>query len=225
MNEKKAKKILEHVKYTYDNIADEFSESRHYIGREFGRFAPHLKGGGKIIDLGCGNGRFAAFIDLKGLKNSYLGIDNSTKLIEIARKKHPKHHFIEGNQLNIPVENSSTDVIVNIRAFHHLPSKKTRVQALSEMRRVLKKDGILIISVWNLWQTKYWKQILAAMGRTIFTLGSYDFNDTFIPWKKKEKRYYHAFTKRELHQLVLKSNYTILDLFEVGKDFIIIAQK
>lgn len=225
MNEKKAKKLLEHVKRTYDNIAEEFSDTRHYIGREFEHFLPHLKGGGRIVDLGCGNGRFAAFLDLKGVNAAYLGIDNSPKLLEIARKKYPGHYFLQGDQLELPLDDASADVIINTRAFHHIPSKKMRLQALAEMHRVLKPNGTLIITVWNLWQWKYWKQLTAAVLRAIFTLGSYAYNDTFIPWKKRAKRYYHAFTKRELRALVLNSGFTVLKQFEVGKDFVIIAKK
>ena len=57
------------------------------------------------------------------------------------------------------------------------------------MKRILKDKGILIISVWNLWQKKYWKELLLGFLRSIITLGTYDNNDTFIAWGKKEKRY------------------------------------
>ncbi len=223
MQEKKAKKVLDHVKSTYDNIAEEFAESRNYIGKEFKHFLPYLKG--QIIDLGCGNGRFAAFLDTKKITCDYLGIDNNSKFLQIAKKTYPKRHFIEGDQLSMPVEDNSVDTLLNIRAFHHIPSKNLRRVSLLEMRRTLKKDGILIISVWNLWQKKYWKQLAAAILRSIFTLGTYEYNDTFIPWKGKDKRYYHAFTKSELKKSIEKADFTILKLFEVGKDIIIIAKK
>lgn len=186
---------------------------------------PYLKKAGHILDLGCGNGRFVRFLQQEKLTCHYLGVDNSRELIKIAQKKHPNHHFVQGDQLKIPAEDETTDLVLSIRAFHHLPSQKTRNRALQEIRRVLSKNGTIIISVWNLWQIKYWKQLAAAFALCIFTLGSYAFNDTFIPWKKKEKRYYHAFTKHELRQLLIKNNFTILDLIQVGKDIIIIAKK
>lgn len=225
MREKKAKKLLKQVKKNYDIIAEEFSETRNYIGKEFDHLLPFLKEARQIVDIGCGNGRFAGFIKEKNLSCKYLGIDNSTRLIQIAKEKHPHQFFMEGDQLDLPVDNEATDLILCIRTFHHLPSSRMRRKALSEMSRVLKPNGILIISVWNLWQNKYWKELTKAVLRSIFTLGSFAFNDTFIPWKRKQKRYYHAFTKRELQKLVLKSGFTVLRLFEVGKDFIIIAQK
>lgn len=225
MREKKAKKVLDHVKATYGNIAESFSSTRHYIGREFTTFLPFLQNAKKVLDLGCGNGRFVRFLKKERLKASYIGIDNAKAFLEICKKEFPNYQFQEGDQLNIPLDDKSVDLILNIRAFHHLPSKKHRLEALEEMHRVLDDKGIVIISVWNLWQLKYWKQLLSAIIRSIISFGSYAYNDTFIPWQEKHKRYYHAFTKNELKRSVQQGKFTIISQYEVGKDCIIIAQK
>ena len=225
MREKKAKKVLEHVKATYGNIAESFSSTRHYIGREFTTFLPYLQDAKHILDLGCGNGRFMRFLEKEKLKATYIGIDNAQSFIDICKKEFPHHTFQEGDQLNIPLSDEKQDLIINIRAFHHLPSKKYRLVALKEMRRVLKSKGILIVTVWNLWQLKYWKQLCLAILRSIISFGSYAYNDTFIPWQQDHKRYYHAFTKGELRTIVQKGGFSILQEYKVGKDFIIIAQK
>ena len=225
MKEKKAKKVLEHVKATYGNIAESFSSTRHYIGREFTTFLPYLQKAKHILDLGCGNGRFVRFLKEKKLKANYTGIDNAQSFIDICKKEFPHHQFQQGDQLQIPLKDKTIDLILNIRAFHHLPSKKYRLKALEEMHRVLENGGILIISVWNLWQWKYWKQLITAIIRSIISFGSYSYNDTFIPWQKDHKRYYHAFTKNELKKTVQQGGFSILKECEVGKDFIIIAKK
>ncbi|HMR01064.1 MAG TPA: methyltransferase domain-containing protein [Candidatus Gracilibacteria bacterium] len=225
MREKKAKKVLEHVKATYGNIAESFSSTRHYIGREFTTFLPYLQKAKNILDLGCGNGRFVRFLEQEKLKAHYIGMDNAKEFIEICQKEFPRHTFKEGDQLNIPLSDETQDLILNIRAFHHLPSKKHRINALKEMHRVLNNKGILIISVWNLWQLKYWKQLVTAIIRSIISFGSYAYNDTFIPWQKHHKRYYHAFTQKELKKILEQGDFNILQQYKVGKDFIIIAQK
>lgn len=93
------------------------------------------------------------------------------------------------------------------------------------MKRILKDKGILIISVWNLWQKKYWKELLLGFLRSIITLGTYDYNDTFIAWGKKEKRYYHAFRQKEISKFIKKAGFEILETQSKYHDFIIIAQK
>lgn len=221
MKEKKAKIILERVKDTYDLIADEFANTRQNPVKEFPIYDKYIKKTDFIVDLGCGNGRLLLSIPRK---TTYIGIDNNNKLLELAKKKHPQNEFINGNQLKIPVKDKTADVLINIRSFHHIPSKKLRETALSEMKRVLKKDGILIISVWDLWQPKYAKELILAVLRSLITLGSYDYNDAFIKWGKKVKRYYHAFRYKELYNLIGRAGFTVLESHKKFHDFIIIAK-
>ena len=221
MKEKKAKKMLNRVKDTYDAIAKEFANTRQNPLKEFYIYVKYIKKTDFIVDLGCGNGRLLLSMPEKV---KYLGIDNNDKLLELAKKTHPKNEFIVGNQLKIPVEDKTADVLMNIRSFHHIPSKKLREIALGEMKRVLKKDGILIISVWNLWQFKYAKELILAVLRSIITLGTYDYNDAFIAWGKKVKRYYHAFRVKELLKLIERSGFTVIESHKKFHDFIIIAK-
>lgn len=233
MREKKAKKILAEVKNTYNDIAAEFDQTRRYAGKEFWLFKEYIKPGSFIVDLGCGNGRFLKFLeelskDWTKPAFHYLGIDNNDKLLAKAREQFPhfnEENFINGDQLSIPIAENCVDTMFNIRAFHHIPSWQLRLQAVLEMKRVLKPDGILIITVWNLWQKKYWKEILKGFFRSILTLGSYSPKDLFIPWAKKAKRYYHAFTSAELSSLISHSGLEVMKMDSQGHDLIIIAKK
>lgn len=235
MREKKAKKLLHHVKSTYTDIAEEFDKTRQFPIKEFDLFKAYIKQNSTIIDIGCGNGRLVSSLKKANISHHYLGIDNNNKLLEKAKKNFPQENFIEGDQLKIPLGENIADIIFNIRAFHHIPSKKLRIQALREMQRVLKKNGILIVTVWNLYQKKYWGSLFKAIFRFIVTLGSYAPNDTFISWGKKAKRYYHAFTPMELHNVIkdagfeIEEEYCIKDgnrvPFKESHDIVIIAKK
>lgn len=234
MRQKKAKKLLEHVKSTYDDIADEFDQTRQHAGAEFASFVRYLKQGTSIADVGCGNGRLILWLqnvtkDWPKPPYHYLGIDNSEKLLQKAKENFPHENFIHGDQLNLPIKENSIDIIFSIRAFHHIPSRKLRLEALAEMQRVLKNNGILIITVWNLWQKKYWKELFRAILRSLYTLGAYAPNDTFISWNKKAKRYYHAFLPMELNNLITNAGFEIEELAsnKHGKnhDIVIAAKK
>lgn len=229
MKEKKAQVILEEIKKTYDAISDEFSATRSRPENEFSFTSKYLNPEMKILDLGCGNGRLLAFLekitDIKTLREKYIGMDTSKNLLTLAGRLHPGYKFSQGDQLNIPTPENNFDIIFNIRAFHHIPSSILRRRALDEMKKKLKKDGILIISVWNLWQKKYIKTLLYAFFRFIFTLGAYDYNDTLIPWGKKARRYYHAFTLRELKKYITAAGFRIIEAAGLNHDFVIIARK
>jgi ubiquinone/menaquinone biosynthesis C-methylase UbiE len=240
MRQSKAKKILEHTVKTYDKIAEEFDATRAESIKEFELFTSYVKPGARIADIGCGNGRLVRFLQNVSAKwpspkYDYTGLDNSAALLALAKKRYPDETFNHGDLLKLPLEDGTTDTIFCIRAFHHLPSPAARLESLKEMRRILKNNGTLIITVWNLWQKKYLQYVLRGFLRFIYSLGGFAPNDTFIPWGKKAKRYYHAFTPMELNKIVSAAGFEIEELFFIrdGKrvpfgqshDIVIIAKK
>ncbi|MBU1151196.1 methyltransferase domain-containing protein [Patescibacteria group bacterium] len=224
MQYKKAQTQLAKTVEDYNNISQEFNTTRQYSWKEFELFLPHIKGK-SLADLGCGNGRFFKFIQEKKPELIYTGIDNSPALINYAKKQNPKANFQLGNLQNIPLTDNSQNTAVSIASFHHLPHPKMRQKALQEIHRILAKDGILIISVWNLFQPKYKKYIWQARLRTLLSLGQYHPRDTFIPWAKTGiKRYYYAFKEQELRNLLSKAGFKILES-HIDRNILIICQK
>ncbi len=222
------------VAKTYDDISKEFSDSRAFAGKEFEMFSEYLQPGQTILDLGCGNGRLLQFLEKEAANWHqkafyYVGVDVSKNLLSEAHKKYPHHTFKPGDMTKIPAKDKTIDVLFCIRAFHHLSDKKSRLKALKEIRRVLKPNGVLILTVWNLWQKKYWTQLAKAILRSILSFGTYAPNDTFIPWgKMKKPRYYHAFTLKELQKLFHEAQWNVIELSkadpEKSHDFIVIAK-
>lgn len=224
MRDKTAKKLLLKVTTDYNQISTEFHITRKHDWKEFEMFLPYIENNQKIADLGCGNGRFYKFISEKRDVN-YLGIDNSKKLLEKAQESFPKAKFVKGDLLKLPLKEKKIDVAVAIASIHHIPSKKLRQKAIQEMNRILKENGLLIITVWNLFQPNYKKYIWKARLRKLLSLGQYDSRDTLIPWGKTGvKRYYYAFKQSELRQLLEKNNFKIIQE-DSGNNFLIIAQK
>src|SRR3954468_3662489 len=71
----------------YDNLE---SHGLHIPDEDLGLFFTHLRGP-KILDVGSGTARYVRrFVD-RGL--SYVGIDLSQKMVEIARAANPDQHF------------------------------------------------------------------------------------------------------------------------------------
>lgn len=223
MKDRTKKEILASVKKTYNSIAKDFSNTRKSGWQEFEEFLKYIKDNDSLVDLGCGNGRFYEFLKDKR-KVRYLGIDNSKKLLEEA-KKLTKAKFIEGDLLKIPVKTASTKVLACIAAFHHLPSRELREKSLKEMHRILKKNGKLLLTVWNLLaQPKYKKEVTKAKLKWLTTFGKYEKRGLLIPWgDEKIPRYYYTFKQREIEKL-LKKYFKIIEK-KVGKNLIYICEK
>jgi len=225
MKQKTAQKLRLKVVEDYDNIATEFDTTRKTEWDSFSLILPYLKDDDYIVDLGCGNGRLLDFLE-KHFKNlKYLGIDNSKNLLELAKKKHAHAQFIHADMLELPIESGTVDKTMAIASLHHIPSKELREKAVQEAHRILKNDGLYILTAWNLFQPKYKKYIWIARLKSIFTLGAYDSRDTLIPWGKTGvKRYYYAFKIEELKNLLEKNGFEITKT-HVDNNFLIICKK
>lgn len=216
MRRNTAKKLLKKVVEDYSKIADDFSQTRTWLWPEFSFFKKYIKPGDKVLDLGCGNGRFYPFV--KDIKNiSYLGIDNNPDLIKHAQKIYSSAKFVVGDLLDIPYSDHA-DILFSIASFHHIPSFELRNKSIQELHRVIKKNGFVVITVWNLFQKRYRKRVIKSLYNFMIHFGRYDWNDTFIPWSKTGvKRYYHAFTPRELKKLFIKNGFDIVEMFYTRK--------
>lgn len=97
-----------------------------------------------VCDIGCGDGFWTnRFATLRNCRAS--GIDlNLDRLRDASKNGHEKILFVKGDIQTLPYRSDSFDKIVSICVLEHVEND---VMALKEMRRVLKKDGILAITV------------------------------------------------------------------------------
>jgi len=145
MKKEYAENLLKKTKQDYNEIAQEFSATRYQIWEETKfLFNDYVMPGDKVLDLGCGNGRFFEFLKDKDIH--YIGVDFSEKLVEIAKEKYPKVKFQVADALNLPFPNNYFDKIYSIAVLHHIPSEKFRIQFFEEARRILKPNGFFIPS-------------------------------------------------------------------------------
>lgn len=99
---------------------------------------------GKIIlDIASGEGYGS---NLLAQKAKYVtGVDISNEAIEHAKEKYNKDNlqYIQGSVTEIPLPDGTIDVVVSFETIEHLEYHN---EMLMEIKRVLKKNGILIIS-------------------------------------------------------------------------------
>jgi len=200
-----AQYLLNKTRQDYNLIAEEFSRTREKPWPELRfLFDDFLTPGEKILDVGCGNGRFFEFCKEKNL--DYTGIDSSEKLIEIAQNSYPEAKFQVVDALSLPFPSNYFDKVYSIALLHHIPSNELRLKFLEGAKRVLKREGLLILTVWDLhrWRLIFKFTILKILGKS-----KLDFKDVFVPWGKTCQRYIHCFTKKELKNLIKKAGFKI----------------
>ncbi|MDD2731175.1 MAG: class I SAM-dependent methyltransferase [Candidatus Portnoybacteria bacterium] len=229
MDQSYAQYLLKKTIENYNLIAEDFSRTRRYVWPGFEFLAQYAKPNDNVLDLGCGNGRLLDL--LRDKKINYIGIDNSSALIAAAQKRHPGADFRVGDALNLPFSDNYFDIIYSIAVLHHIPSEELRTKFLEEAKRVLKPGGILIITVWNLWQRRGLKYNLKYAVLKVLGLSKLDFRDVFVPWAKTRQRYFHCFSQKELKRLVESVGFNVgeIDILESaekkGNNIYLVAQK
>ncbi len=224
MDQKLAKKLSLKVQLDYNRIAEEFSNRRSGLTPDILEFAKYIKRNYRVLDFGCGNGRASELVTRSG--GNYIGVDNSLKMIGQAKKIYPKEKFDLIDGLN-NFSTGSFDVILCLAVFHHIPSKSLRKKLLSDFHRILRTDGKLILTVWD----------LQAEKSLYKTIPNADENDILCDFKNAggnvlAQRYIHIFSKEELDNLVLDAGFEIIDSYrnsrgnkKVNHNLVIIAGK
>jgi ubiquinone/menaquinone biosynthesis C-methylase UbiE len=105
-----------------------------------------LKKGSKVLDLGCGTGiLFPSILRAVGKKGRLFGVDFSPKMLLEARRKFQDANIVLvcAPAENLPFLPESFDYVIAFASFPHFQSK---VKAIGEIGRVMKKGGILFIA-------------------------------------------------------------------------------
>ena len=147
---------------------------------------------GKILDVGCGNGR--NLIPFAEKNFTCEGVDFSIEMLNHAKSKFKKLNlkskFHVANMIDLPFKDNSFDYLICIASFHHL-NKIDQQKTLLEFKRILKSNGKIYITTWNKLQLKF----------------LFKNKEVFIPWKIKDQshqRYYYLFNHFELKKLLKK---------------------
>jgi len=170
----------------YNRFADEaYGALREFIG----------SGDGRILEAGCGTGRFCCRLasDLAG--SEILGLDISPQALAIARnlkttKQLANVAFVHGDLFHLPFPDNIFDVVFNEGVIEHfrLDGSPSYKDAVAEMLRVTRRGGRIVVAVpnWHNYPHTLYKWALAKLDRP-FRYG-----------------YEKSFTREELQELFVQ---------------------
>jgi ubiquinone/menaquinone biosynthesis C-methylase UbiE len=101
----------------------------------------------RLIDLGCGTGRFLDFVKQAWPRLPVLGLDLSQAYIRHARRHLERWshvNLVVANAETIPAQDNSCDAVTSVFMLHELPPEVRRT-VIGEAARVLKPGGRLIL--------------------------------------------------------------------------------
>jgi GT2 family glycosyltransferase/ubiquinone/menaquinone biosynthesis C-methylase UbiE/glycosyltransferase involved in cell wall biosynthesis/uncharacterized coiled-coil protein SlyX len=96
-----------------------------------------------VLDVACGEG-YGSFI-MADVARSVVGVDISDEAVQHASRTYKKANlaFRQGSVVALDFPDASFDVVVSFETIEHLSEQ---AQMLAEIRRVLRPDGVLVIS-------------------------------------------------------------------------------
>ena len=142
-----------------------------------------------VLDVACGTGEFERLLLDKNPMQRIIGVDISEKMLDIAREKYRVYSNVEFHQTSansIPFASHSFDVAVCANSFHYFEKP---LVALSEIKRVVKPNGKLIILDWS-------KDFLVCR---------------ICDWILQifDPAHQQCYTQEELHQLLISADFKI----------------
>jgi ubiquinone/menaquinone biosynthesis C-methylase UbiE len=102
--------------------------------------------GKKVLDSGCGTGFYSLWLSEKGAK--VLGVDGSREMVKIAKEKASSKNldaqFLVGDVTELRMEDDAFDVVLSTLVLMEV---KELAKAISELIRVAKKGGDIVVSI------------------------------------------------------------------------------
>ena len=108
------------------------------------RFISQVARDACILDYGCGQGRLCGELAARGFTR-VLGVDTSAEMIRLAREENPRVEFavIDGR---LPCADASVDAVLLFAVLTCIPAPDAQRALIAGLRRVLRPDGLLVLS-------------------------------------------------------------------------------
>lgn len=151
----------------------------------------------RVLDVGCGNGRFARFLAAQGVDYYYHGVDNSPALLDYARARlgADRHTLEEWDVITRPLAlPPEYDLVVAFGVFHHIPSTTGRLDFARRLADACGRGGVLAFTTWRFYEFEAlrarvvaWETLENAEKLTL------EAGDYLLDWRRGEQalRYCH----------------------------------
>lgn len=195
----------------YRSTADHFELLRRGLWPGWKRLIPHLQTMAdrvplRVLDVGCGNGRFATFLARHvGVKLRYHGIDSNARLLEHARQALQALQTVEitleaRDIVEAPPDSGEYDLVVAFGVLHHIPGGAARCSLLHGLAQRLAPGGLLAFACWRFAEYERYTQRFVKWPDDLHV----EANDYLLDWQRgvPALRYCHYVDDTEQTALV-----------------------
>jgi trans-aconitate methyltransferase len=201
----------------YTTIANDFDETRGKAWAGWEMLMNHIPtptAPYRVLDIGCGNGRFGVFLHEKwGDKLVYHGIDNNPSLLESAKEALSAKSITFSLQRDDIVMGYTQfepayDLVVSFGVIHHIPSAQLRTHLLWNWANAVNAGGYLAFACWRFYEFDRFRDRVTAWDEQL--ADKVESNDYLLDWRrgKTALRYCHYVDDVEHETLVRATKMT-----------------
>ena len=235
MDDETIERLLNLNRSFYAAFADQFAATRSVSDPALTSILPYLTSRARILDIGCGNGRLALLLDEERPGCTYVGVDVVGDLIEEARRQAAQLSDTQATFGVLDVTEpgwvnglppapdtqpavTGFDCGVALAVLHHIPGFRVRARVLSEMRRVLKPRGYLIVSIWRFLAHERMRRKIVDWDTVGIDERRLDPGDYLLDWRRGGRgyRYCHMIDEEDMAELAEASGLTVRETFRAG---------
>lgn len=231
MDDKTQSQLTELTEQFYRQVGTDFDRTRQTFWPGWTHLLPFFQGLPDtpltVVDLGCGNGRFALFLDHHQLAADYTGVDDNSQLLALAQQQRldmPTNY--QQQSITTWLSNAQkSDLVVErlimFGVYHHIPGQTTRTKLIQQLSQQLTDNGLLILSLWR------WAENPQLASKALWQPSQLDIDytqlepgDGFLGWGKTDQiRYCHSFSDAEISELITASQLDLVKQFRAdGSD-------
>ena len=243
MRESVRRRLLELNRDFYAQVADPFDATRQQATPGLTAILPYFAGDEKdlpgfgkpgrsttlsVLDVGCGNGRFARLLDARGIVCDYTGVDRSADLLRLAKAATAdlaavRCRFVQAD-LSDPawaaqLGDKRWDRLLCTATIQHLPGYDLRLRVIQEFARLC--AGMIVLSFWQFLSSERFRSRLIEWSTVGLDKTDGEAGDALLPWKQgvAATRYLHQVDEAELQRLAVDAGLTLLHTFRAdGKE-------
>ncbi len=175
----------------------------------------------RVLDAGCGNGRFVWALDRHGLDANYVGIDADEGLLKRAAEQGKNLVSVRTLFLraDLALDNLSSlgqfDLVVCLAVLHHMPGWEMRLALLQKLAQLLVPDGKLLISTWQFLDDPRLRERLQPWESIGLSSDDVEPGDALLPWDQglHALRYAHHIDENEVALLAAGAGLYVEDAF------------
>lgn len=222
----------------YNQVAENFHETRaqawagweQLLQLDLLQTAKENKTNLFVLDLGCGNGRFAQFLQKNQLNIRYLGIDANQKLLNLGLQQADFQakpddwrleefdviqDLLEAGENGGGMDFGQFDVAVAFGFLHHLPSFWLRQKFLKLMAKQIDVGGLVIVTAWRFDRDENLLKRQKSLTEIGIEKDEIEADDYLLDWQRgtKATRYCHLVKLAEMEKLMEGSGLTLIKTF------------